>query len=86
MEVDRSLGVEHSIFLHCCINLEKKKVEVRFRTSPLREINWPLPSDSRRMASKVRESHKDSPCKDSFVVSKTIYGPCLVLTFFFPEL
>lgn len=84
LEVGKSRRVENNISLHHRSNLEKMKAEVGFETSPLREINWSLPSDSRRMDNKARESQKDSPCKVlSFVVSRRIYGPCLVLTFSF---
>lgn len=84
LEVGKSGRVENNVFLHHCSNLEKMKVEVRFKTLLLREKNWSLPSDSRRMANKAREIQKDSPCKvSSFVVSRRIYGPCLVLTFSF---
>lgn len=58
MEVEESLGVEKNIFLEHCIDLESVKLEVRFKTSPVREMNWPLPSDSRRMDNKGREPER----------------------------
>lgn len=56
MKVDKSLGVENNVFLHHYSSQEKMKIVVSFQTSPLREINWSLPSDSQRMVNKARES------------------------------
>lgn len=84
VKVNESLGVENNIFLYHCSNQEKMKVEVQFKTSPLGEINWPLPSDSRRMDNKARESQKVSPCKDSsFSGFRRIYGSVCCQCFLF---
>lgn len=85
VKVDKSLGVENNSFFHHS-NQEEMKVEVKFKISPLGEINWPLLPDSRIMDNKARESKIASPCKDSPFALWENLGPRSAANVFFSGL